>query len=311
MKVKILVFFLFIAAWTRGQEIVNYNANNTKGNLLSDNVRNIVEDNKGNLWFGTQNGIVKYNGKDFTPYTFKSEYPKVRFENFVLSSLKDYRGNLWFLTSTGIRKFDGKNWETIKLNDSLPIGCCCDKILLDSLGNIWMLSSCEAYKYDGKKWTKYLFCGAENFEGFGICSDGNPFLRYCEGQNSKIEKFDKARWNTFFESRPRGELIVDKNHKRWVIDRNEIFYKENGWKSFDELKKIADKQIQHCTIDKNGNVWVATDNGVFKFDGKEWINYNTTQGLKNNYVRAVFVSSKGVVWALENGVTKITTNKTK
>lgn len=51
--------------------------------------------------------------------------------------------------------------------------------------------------------------------------------------------------------------------------------------------------VQCMCYDRNGNLWVGTDGGLCKFDGKEWWIYTVSQGLSNNYVFKIQESKDG------------------
>jgi ligand-binding sensor domain-containing protein len=52
--------------------------------------------------------------------------------------------------------------------------------------------------------------------------------------------------------------------------------------------------VTHCMcFDKKGNLWLGTDGGLCKFDGKEWWNYNIKQGLSNNNIVCLLESKDG------------------
>ncbi|NCQ53823.1 MAG: hypothetical protein GW803_07210, partial [Caldiserica bacterium] len=85
----------------------------------SNQVFSIIEDNKNNLWFGTQNGLVKYNGKQFEhiplPYQDTTSiwldkvYPIIN-PNAAHSLAVDQNDNIWIGTAGGgAYKYDGKN----------------------------------------------------------------------------------------------------------------------------------------------------------------------------------------------------------
>ena len=62
---------------------------------------------KGNLWFGTRNGLCKYNGKTFTHFTQKEGLS----DNHIQSMLEDSHGNLWFGTRNGgVSMYNGKTF---------------------------------------------------------------------------------------------------------------------------------------------------------------------------------------------------------
>ena len=54
--------------------------------------------------------------------------------------------------------------------------------------------------------------------------------------------------------------------------------------------------ISSFTQDKNGTLWIATDNGVDRFDGEFFEIYTREQGLTSNYRTGVFADSKERVW---------------
>jgi ligand-binding sensor domain-containing protein len=77
-----------------------------KDGLSGDMVTRIIEDNKGNLWFGGA-GLSRYDGKSFTHFTTKDGLANLG----VWSILEDTSGNLWVGTrETGLYLYDGKTF---------------------------------------------------------------------------------------------------------------------------------------------------------------------------------------------------------
>ncbi|MCK5372129.1 MAG: hypothetical protein KAQ62_26390, partial [Cyclobacteriaceae bacterium] len=76
--------------------------------MSSSYVWSILEDNGGNLWFGTDaGGVTRYDGKSFTHYTEKEGLS----DNSIRSILEDKSGNLWFGTyEGGVSRYDGKSF---------------------------------------------------------------------------------------------------------------------------------------------------------------------------------------------------------
>ena len=79
-----------------------------KDGLSSNYIMSILQDKKGNLWFGTDDGgVLKYDGKSFIHFTDKEGLSS----NTVLSILQDKSGILWFGTDEGgVSKYDGKSF---------------------------------------------------------------------------------------------------------------------------------------------------------------------------------------------------------
>ncbi len=73
-----------------------------------NNVARIIEDRKGNIWFGGD-GLSRYDGKSFTRFTTKDGLSSP----WVWSILEDKTGNLWVGTrETGLYLYDGKTFIT-------------------------------------------------------------------------------------------------------------------------------------------------------------------------------------------------------
>ena len=54
--------------------------------------------------------------------------------------------------------------------------------------------------------------------------------------------------------------------------------------------------IHTVAIDPKGTLWVGTDGGVSKFDGKNWKTYTTRDGLLNNNVFSIAFDREGHKW---------------
>ena len=88
-----------------------------KDGLSGDMVARIIEDKKGNLWFGGA-GLSRYDGKSFTRFTTKDGLPNLG----VWSILEDKTGNLWVGTrETGLYFYNGKKFITYSEYKQQPV----------------------------------------------------------------------------------------------------------------------------------------------------------------------------------------------
>jgi ligand-binding sensor domain-containing protein/serine phosphatase RsbU (regulator of sigma subunit) len=66
---------------------------------------------------------------------------------------------------------------------------------------------------------------------------------------------------------------------------------------------LAQSNVAAIIQDKQGYFWMATESGVSRFDGKNFITYTTENGLANNNVSALLLDNKGNIWmGHENGM---------
>ena len=64
----------------------------------------------------------------------------------------------------------------------------------------------------------------------------------------------------------------------------------------DRESGIAGIQINDITQDQQGCLWIATNTGVSRFDGKTFTNYHEKEGLGENICSTIFCDKQGQVW---------------
>lgn len=69
------------------------------------------------------------------------------------------------------------------------------------------------------------------------------------------------------------------------------------FKEYGQEQGLGDLAIRSIDQDKNGFLWISTENGVFRYDGSRFIEYGRKQGLLNPFVANAHIDSRGVVWA--------------
>ena len=68
--------------------------------------------------------------------------------------------------------------------------------------------------------------------------------------------------------------------------------------NYTNVDGLIDNSVNCISIDANNNVWLGTQNGVSKFDGSAWTNYNASMdtGFIDNSINAICATSNGFVW---------------
>ncbi|MEZ4793833.1 MAG: two-component regulator propeller domain-containing protein [Gelidibacter sp.] len=206
-------------------------------------VMSILEDSKGNFWFGTNGqGVFKYDGKSYTQHL--SDIGKVYEDNLqhniVLSIVEDLKGNIWFtsLSHGGVSVFDGEKFThyTKELSDDFIRVAFCDK-----KGNIW------------------------------IGTHGN--------RNGGLDQYDGNKFNAFHKTKDGFEnnnvrwIYEDKQGKLWLgsgITELSTF-DGNYFKKFKDENGKTFERIIFIIGDSKENIWFGSKNGLWKFDGKQVI----------------------------------------
>ncbi len=83
---------------------------NVTGKVSSARFFSVMEDRKGNLWFGTiGSGVYRYDGKSFQNLTTKDGL----LNNEITCIYEDKAGNIWFGANGGASQYDGKSFSKL------------------------------------------------------------------------------------------------------------------------------------------------------------------------------------------------------
>jgi ligand-binding sensor domain-containing protein len=112
--------------------------------LSQDVVTSITQDNEGFLWFGTEDGLNKYDGYSVRIYTYDPRDSSGLTENAIGSLFTDSRGRVWVTTGLGVNLYDRANDRFRRLSSSSGIGPDQEEgfaITEDRSGTLWIASN--------------------------------------------------------------------------------------------------------------------------------------------------------------------------
>ena len=162
MKKIIITFIsLIIGILSRAQTVNEhyYFKNLSSQNGLSQNtVSAILQDSKGFMWFGTKDGLDRYDGVSFRHFKYDRNNPRSLGNNFVTSLYEDIEGNIWVGTDVGVyiyypekdtfRHFVEQSDKNTRVERAVAM------ISGDSQGRVWIAAEAQnLFCYDLKKQT--------------------------------------------------------------------------------------------------------------------------------------------------------------
>ena len=71
-----------------------------------------------------------------------------------------------------------------------------------------------------------------------------------------------------------------------------------GYDHYSVADGLPSHTVYYCVQDRNGYLWLGTDAGVTRFDGKHFVNYTTDDGLGANEILDLYEDRSGRVWFL-------------
>jgi ligand-binding sensor domain-containing protein len=337
-KFYLLAGLFFLPGILFSQSFTNYTNASTSGKLPSDFISSIATDSKGNIWFGTDQGITKFDGVNWATYNVDSGL----IDNNVLVIKEDTYGNLWVGAASvdngngGVSKFDGEHWHNYDTHDGL-ISNFVSVITTDSAGNlyfgsnsVWFDMVFEAWdggvtRFDGFNWTTIMKKERYAFRGLAIDDQGDMWI----GNNFvidilvdsippyyssvlKIKNTDTTVYTSTdgLSGTWISSLVIDKFGNKWITTDNGVsMFDGIKWITYTMKDGLANNLVYDVALDSSGNKWFGTYNGVSKFDGTNWTTYSTQNGLINNLVTEIEIDSKGNKWfGTYSGVSKLAEN---
>jgi len=297
----------------------NYRTNyfTSDNGLAQDYVQNIIQDDRGFLWVGTNNGLSRFDGMQFVNF-FPKDTTAVSYD--ITSSFKDSKGVIWFgLNNGGILKLAGRN--PVLYPNNIPINSSINGIS-EGGGALWFATrSSGVLRIDSTNKTKLYSETFKDLLVFSILADGDNILI---GTNEGLEvyKYEKTsgllnRKETFNGISSTKILFISKrNNKIYVGTEDEgLFVLENKNGELSVINQyttengIASNDVQSVLVDRDDNLWIASfGKGVSKIVFKENAPqeyvvklYNTSNGLKNDFVRDIIQDHEHNIWIATYG----------
>ena len=91
----------------------------TENSLPNSKVNHIYQDSRGFVWISTENGLARFDGRDFLNFRYRRDKADALASDLVLSVYEDSRGTLWTGTSMGLQIFDpeSRSFRPMDLQD--------------------------------------------------------------------------------------------------------------------------------------------------------------------------------------------------
>lgn len=145
IAITLLLLPTLSAAYAQSYYFRNYQAGN---GISSNTITSILQDGKGFMWFGTRNGLNRFDGNSFRIFKHDPKDSTSIGSNSVLSLYEDHAEKLWVGTYKGIYRYDPQS-DRFRFFDRLPAGEV-RYIKADKQQQVWIICDFHLYRYDPK-----------------------------------------------------------------------------------------------------------------------------------------------------------------
>ncbi|WP_104381806.1 two-component regulator propeller domain-containing protein [Sphingobacterium sp. HMA12] len=247
--------------------------------LPFDDVNKFVEDRKGNLWIGTNGGGLLYydiRQKTFTQYLHDPGNPKSLSSNVIVSLFLDADNTLWIGTYRGgMCRFNGKDFQVFH-RDSAP-----GELNDDS---VWEIYEDSQHRF----WVGTLSTGLYLFD--------KKTSRFSKTYTRQGEPINSNYISVLFEDSKKRLWIGTATGLALLGPDDKISYISTG----SSRLKLMNDLIYDIKEDKNGRIWVATQEGLHVIDDKKISYLTQADGLSDDAILALLVDNQGNIWASTN-----------
>lgn len=309
----LLLFFICICTFNSNAQAYSFRHYQVENGLSHNMVFCSVQDTSGFLWFGTKDGLNRFDGYHFKHYDIENKGNSIT--PAIVNCLEvDKQNTLWIGTQRGIYIFNREQEKLIPFIDSLQE---ISTLVFDKQQQLWFIASGVLYKYHMGSKKTVRFPIADYFLASSVCvtTNGDVWVSSVDGflhrYNAAGNSFSSH--NMFAHSPSPSSTWIPKIH---CNGRNGIYVGTSiqGLKEFD-IATLTYKDILTYNPDRTAvfvrdieqysadEYWIATESGIFILNTKtnEYINlkkkFLDVYSLSDNAVYSLCKDREGGIWA--------------
>jgi len=285
-KKAVLIGFFFLSYLLTYAQQYFFSGYSISDGLSQSVVNCIFQDSKGYIWFGTQNGLNKFNGYTFEVFTYNPTDSNSIANNWINGITEDKEANLWIATKGGLIKYTRKEKRFSRIRYSSPYE--------------FLVTECV---YDVK-------CAHNG----NILINMPPVLTVC---NPKTMSFSHFICPLAFDGSAKDNnipLLEDRKGNIWIASTKGLASFDPGTKTIRVFihnpgnpSSLSDDNVTALYQDQKGDLWIGSSGGLnyLQSDGISFGHYYHDErsefSLSNNFIRAILADQSGNLWIATEG----------
>lgn len=326
------MLFILVPDNLSGQKGYSFQNFSKKDGLSQASVFAIAQDSSGFMWFGTRDGLNRFDGYQFKVYKNEESTSSIVSNDIRTLYFDSLKNELWIGANFGLSKYQSIEDSFLNFlhspSDSTSLSNnVIRQIYRDSKGRLWIGTAVGLNLFDenNNTFTRFYFDGKttdqvgsqdvkamlEDEDGrvwFGT-ANGLYYLSEENNSNYTFKRIDKKNNRLLSEAHIKN-ILKDKEGNLWIgtfedgiiyWDRKKeiitVFQNEKNNPS-----SLSHNNIRSMAFDENDDLWVGT------FDGLNFLEKNKTSftrftkselsasGLTDKSIRSVFIDRRGSLW---------------
>lgn len=267
-------------------------------------VNAIVEDDVGNLWIGTTEGVAVYDGSNWEFFTTINS-PLI--DNNVQTLMRDRDGVIWIGTTSGISLFDRGEWSQLTKANGLASNNI-QAMFESRIGDIWLGTRDNGVSFSDRSWQPITTNhGLSDNRIISMLTDENQ--QVWVGTPIGLNRYTSNGAETIEQLRGHEvrKIIGDRQGRIWLGTDQGLWLIEGGlWQNL-RIER-GTNETQAIAIDLAGNMWVST--GILlegdpapgflpsldRYDSTQWHSEREIFRQINRTIVTMFVDSRGRIY---------------
>ncbi len=283
-----------------------------KGKLLSSGIFSLLAGTDGSLWIGTSRNLAHLQNGNLTNY--------LDADGRVNSIVQSHDGGIWITRSRvhddkgPLCEVKGASLRCYGKADGIPSPYAVP-LAEDTEGNLWIGSVNLLIRWRAGSST--VFTPSEPKSGEGLSGiqaiAASPDGSIWSGMDRRGPGLGLQRWlhgvrkplNPALNERALqvSALFLDHENTLWVGTQDQGIYRLNGDKvdRFSSADGLSSDSVTGFYEDHEGDIWIATTEGIDCFRDMRVTTFSTRQGLSANLVDSVLAARDGTIWIGNHG----------
>ena len=261
----------------------------------------IIQTSDGYLWFGTQEGVARFNGQGFTVFN-RSNTAAIRY-NWVQALVEDRDGSLWIgMEGGGLVRHNHGQFRNYMTSDGLSSNHV-TALAQDPDGNLWIGTSQGLNEFkDGKFITQF---GSDELSHGNIRrlqQDGKGSVWLLQDQKLKLVRRGRAASSEIPQALQKltdlAALYIDKKGDLWLGSSTQGVIQFSGGRvtRYGTAEGLIDPVIDVMYEDRANNLWVGTGRGLCRLQQARFECFSSKEGLSGERVLSIYEDRENSLW---------------
>ncbi len=266
------------------------------------------KDRDGQLWFGSPNGVSRYNDQSVAAFYITDSIKT----QWTMPAQQERDGQLLFGSFSGpVLRYDGQTWTAYESANGEALK---GSVFADQQGGYWLgARGGGVVHYDGESWTTFTteHGVAEGLVG-SMLEDRTGQLWFTVSGGG-VSRYDGETWTTFntedgLGSNRSAGILEDQDGHIWVSSEGGGISRYDGeaWTTLTTADGLAGNRVTWFSQDREGIFWLGSLNGLTRYDPQaapnaRFTNFGVEDGLADIVVLSTLMDRNGLLWLGTNG----------